>query len=91
MGSGDVAIDSVSGPTKVAVRGSGDVAIGGGEAKDLTIEMFGSGDFALKGVATNADIDTFGSGLIDIARHQGGLNITGTGTVVIAGAQRNGD
>ena len=84
-GSGSVRAASVSGPTQVAISGSGKVIIDGGRATLLSARISGSGEIADRGVAEALDATISGSGNLVVAKVTGRVSksISGSGKVRI--------
>lgn len=86
-GSGDIKSASVDGPLKVSVAGSGSVLVAGGRATDMTVNVAGSGDAELRGVADSLTVRVAGSGDVRVGQVRGKVSkaIIGSGDVVIGG------
>lgn len=90
-GSGDVDMARLNGPAAARISGSGNVEIGGGRAENLKVSISGSGDFILHGVSTNLDVNVHGSGLVQVAKNEGSLNMSGDGHIRIGGVTIDND
>lgn len=84
-GSGDITVDSGSGPDFAATSsGSGDLRIGRIDSASVTLRTSGSGDIAAAGACTSAKVAISGSGdmaLADLACRDIDIAITGSGDV----------
>ena len=73
-GSGDVTATSLSGPLRTNVMGSGDIRIDGGHARDMVVNIAGSGDVRFGGVADSLNASVAGSGDIDVGKVTGAVH-----------------
>ena len=86
-GSGDVVAASISGPLDISVAGSGNVSVGGGRATEMKVNVAGSGDAELRGIADSLKVRIAGSGDVRVDRVQGDVSkaIIGSGDVIVGG------
>jgi hypothetical protein len=86
-GSGDVVAASISGPLNISVAGSGNVMVAGGRATEMKVNVAGSGDAELRGMAESLQVRIAGSGDVRVDRVQGDISkaIIGSGDVVVGG------
>ena len=81
-GSGEANIDSLSGPARIEISGSGSAHIGSGRASAFVARISGSGDLVFGGTAVDPDLRVTGSGHITLAAHEGTLTADGVNIVV---------
>jgi Putative auto-transporter adhesin, head GIN domain len=81
-GSGDLSVDSATGPKfEASIAGSGNLTLASTRVETLVADVAGSGDMKLAGTATNAEISIAGSGDVSAASLT-----TATADVSIAGS-----
>lgn len=82
-GSGDVVADSVNGPVKIKITGSGSIKIAKGQADPLHVSIVGSGNFDFGGNAVDPELSAFGSGRVRLKSYTGHLSASGSVNVKI--------
>ncbi|AYG95475.1 hypothetical protein D8I30_10055 [Brevundimonas naejangsanensis] len=84
-GSGAIDVARVDGDAKVAIGGSGDVRIRGGQASRLAVSIGGSGDVRFDGQAGDVSVSIAGSGDVQVAEATGRVSrsVVGSGTLRI--------
>jgi hypothetical protein len=80
-GSGSMKIaNAAMASLKIDIRGSGSVGIDQGKVGKLSAAIAGSGNLHVKADVQDADLSTFGSGSIDVAKVSGVLSSSRTGS-----------
>lgn len=92
MGSGDLGADRVEGAVAVALQGSGDARIEGGEATSLQVNLTGSGDAQFGGRTQELTLEVRGSGRARVETVEGPVEIrsSGSGDIRIAEGRADG-
>lgn len=67
-GSGRIVADAANGDVNASIAGSGDMVVAGGTAREVEVNIMGSGNFNFAGAARMARINVMGSGDVDIAQ-----------------------
>jgi hypothetical protein len=76
-GSGNAVAQSVNGPVKVDIAGSGSVHIAAGTADPLHLDIMGSGNFSFGGHAVDPHLSALGSGSVWLDSYSGNLSTSG--------------
>ena len=84
-GSGDVVANSVNGPVKISIAGSGSVKIANGQAKPFKVSIMGSGNIDFGGMAVDPDLSALGSGSVHLKSYSGRLSSNGSVSVKVNG------
>lgn len=88
-GSGDVAANSVNGPVRVSIAGSGSIKIARGQADPFHVSIIGSGNVDFHGHAVNPHLSALGSGRVRIKSYSGNLSSSGSIHVEVNGRSLN--
>ena len=73
-----MAADSVNGPVKVSIAGSGSIKIAKGQADPLHVSIMGSGNFDFGGNAVDPHLSALGSGRVRLKSYTGHLSSSGS-------------